>query len=132
MCWGRTSKKKRFININIDLNNIVSCIRAKIRGEKKAFIKEFLIPEGDFKIEKIIEILEAFIKKGETKDELAGGIFVLRDKDKKITISQRLFRVEAPVARCPPRRSLRAVFPHTAFRLPSPCQLYDDSRRAYR
>lgn len=50
---------KRFININIDLDNIVNCIRAKIRGEKKAFIKEFLIPEGDFKIEKIIEIYDS-------------------------------------------------------------------------
>ena len=50
---------KRFLNINIDLNNIVNCIRVKIRGEKKAFIKEFLIPEGDFKIEKIIEIYDS-------------------------------------------------------------------------
>ncbi len=50
---------KRFLNINIDLNNIVNCIRAKIRGEKKAFIKAFLIPEGDFKIEKIIEIYDS-------------------------------------------------------------------------
>ncbi|MBE3126899.1 MAG: V-type ATP synthase subunit C [Candidatus Atribacteria bacterium] len=50
---------KRFININIDLNNIINCIRAKIRGEKKAFIKEFLIPEGDFKIEKVIEIYDS-------------------------------------------------------------------------
>ena len=32
----------------------------------------------------IIEILEAFIKKGETKDELAGGIFVLRNKANKV------------------------------------------------
>ena len=47
---------KRFIKINIDLNNIVNCIRAKIRGEKKAFTKEFLIPEGDFKTENLIEI----------------------------------------------------------------------------
>jgi len=50
---------KRFLNINIDLNNIINCIRVKIRGEKKAFIKEFLIPEGDFKIEKIIEIYDS-------------------------------------------------------------------------
>ena len=50
---------KRFFNINIDLNNIINCIRVKIRGEKKAFIKEFLIPEGDFKIEKIIEIYDS-------------------------------------------------------------------------
>ena len=32
----------------------------------------------------IIEILEALIKKGETKDELAGGIYVLRDKASKV------------------------------------------------
>jgi len=50
---------RRFININIDLNNIISCIRAKIRGEKKAFAKEFLISEGDFKIENIVEIYDS-------------------------------------------------------------------------
>jgi len=50
---------KRFININIDLNNIINCIRAKIRGEKKTFIKEFIIPEGDFKIENIVEIYDS-------------------------------------------------------------------------
>ena len=38
--------------------------------------------EGKYEENKIIEILEALIKKGETKDELAGGIFVLRDKVK--------------------------------------------------
>jgi anthranilate phosphoribosyltransferase len=36
--------------------------------------------EGKFDETAIIEILEALIKKGETKDELAGGIYVLRDK----------------------------------------------------
>ena len=50
---------KRFIRINIDLNNILSCIRAKIRGEKKIFTKEFILPEGDFKIEKIVEIYDS-------------------------------------------------------------------------
>ncbi|MBA7526632.1 V-type sodium ATPase subunit C [subsurface metagenome] len=50
---------KRFIRINIDLHNIINCIRAKIRGEKKAFTKEFIIPEGDFKIEKIVEIYDS-------------------------------------------------------------------------
>ncbi len=40
--------------------------------------------EGKHKENQIIEILEAFIKKGETKDELAGGIFVLRDKAIKV------------------------------------------------
>ena len=50
---------RRFIKINIDLNNIMSCIRAKIRGERKSLAKEFLIPEGDFKIENIIEIYDS-------------------------------------------------------------------------
>ncbi|MDC0344445.1 anthranilate phosphoribosyltransferase [Pelagibacteraceae bacterium] len=40
--------------------------------------------EGKFDENSIIEILEAFIKKGETKDELAGGICVLRDKASKV------------------------------------------------
>lgn len=50
---------KRFIKINIDLNNIINCIRAKIRGEKKSFCKEFLIPKGEFKIENIVEIYDS-------------------------------------------------------------------------
>ena len=40
--------------------------------------------EGKFDESEIIEILEALIKKGETKDELAGGIYVLRDKANKV------------------------------------------------
>ena len=40
--------------------------------------------EGKHSEELIVEILESFIKKGETKDELAGGIFVLRNKAKKV------------------------------------------------
>ena len=40
--------------------------------------------EGKYSEDLIIEILESFIKKGETKDELAGGIFVLRDKASKV------------------------------------------------
>ena len=40
--------------------------------------------EGIFDETTIIEILEALIKKGETKDELAGGIYVLRDKASKV------------------------------------------------
>ena len=50
---------RRFIKINIDLNNIINCIRAKIRGERKSFTKEFLITKGDFKIENIIEIYDS-------------------------------------------------------------------------
>ncbi len=41
--------------------------------------------EGKYAEKQIIEILEALIKKGETKDELAGGIFVLRDKATKVS-----------------------------------------------
>ena len=41
--------------------------------------------EGKYAENQIIEILEALIKKGETKDELAGGIFVLRDKATKVS-----------------------------------------------
>ena len=41
--------------------------------------------EGKHEENKIIEILEALIKKGETKDELAGGIFILRDKATKVS-----------------------------------------------
>ena len=40
--------------------------------------------EGEFDENTIIEILEALIKKGETKNELAGGIYVLRDKANKV------------------------------------------------
>jgi len=40
--------------------------------------------EGKYDETSIIEILEALIKKGETKDELAGGIYVLRDKASKV------------------------------------------------
>jgi len=40
--------------------------------------------DGKFDETAIIEILEALIKKGETKDELAGGIYVLRDKASKV------------------------------------------------
>ena len=36
--------------------------------------------EGKYEEGEIIEILEALTKKGETKDELAGGIYVLRNK----------------------------------------------------
>ena len=39
---------------------------------------------GKFDETTIIEILEALIEKGETKDELAGGIYVLSDKASKV------------------------------------------------
>ena len=50
--------------------------------ESKSLFSDLM--EGKYEEDKIIEILEAFIKKGETKDELAGGIFVLREKAKKV------------------------------------------------
>ena len=40
--------------------------------------------EGKYEENTIIEILQALITKGETKDELAGGIFVLRNKATKV------------------------------------------------
>ena len=40
--------------------------------------------EGKFDEGAIMEILEALNRKGETKDELAGGIYVLRDKASKV------------------------------------------------
>tara|TARA_B100000579_G_scaffold432196_1_gene448599 strand:+ start:111 stop:1106 length:996 start_codon:yes stop_codon:yes gene_type:complete len=50
--------------------------------ESKILFAELM--EGKHSEDSIIEILESFIKKGETKDELAGGIFVLRDKAQKV------------------------------------------------
>ena len=50
--------------------------------QSKALFTDLM--EGKHSEDSIIEILESFIKKGETKDELAGGIFVLRDKAKKV------------------------------------------------
>ena len=40
--------------------------------------------DGKYNETKIIEILEALIKKGETKHELAGGIYILRDKATRV------------------------------------------------
>ena len=42
--------------------------------------------EGKYEESLIIEVLEALNKKGETKDELAGGIYVLREKANKIKV----------------------------------------------
>ncbi len=44
--------------------------------------------EGKHKESSIIQILESFLKKGETKDEIAGGIFILRDKAIKVKTDQ--------------------------------------------
>ena len=50
--------------------------------ESKALFDELM--EGKYDESSIIEILETLLKKGETKDELAGGIFVLREKATKL------------------------------------------------
>jgi anthranilate phosphoribosyltransferase len=50
--------------------------------ESKSLFSDLM--EGKFDENTIIQILEAFIKKGETKNELAGGIYVLRDKASKV------------------------------------------------
>ena len=54
--------------------------------ESKVLFAELM--EGKHEESLIIEILEAFIKKGETKDELAGGIYVLRNKASKVNTDQ--------------------------------------------
>ena len=54
--------------------------------ESKSLFSDLM--EGKHAENQIIEILEALIKKGETKDELAGGIFVLRDKATKVSCDQ--------------------------------------------
>ena len=50
--------------------------------ESKALFNALM--EGEYNEDQIIEILKSLIKKGETKDELAGGIFVLREKATKV------------------------------------------------
>ncbi len=54
--------------------------------ESKALFNDLM--EGKYNENLIIEILESLIKKGETKDELAGGIFVLREKSTKVKTEQ--------------------------------------------
>ena len=50
--------------------------------ESKVLFNELM--EGMHNESAIIEILESFLKKGETKDELAGGIFILKEKANKV------------------------------------------------
>ena len=50
--------------------------------ESKSLFSDLM--EGKYDEASIIKILEALINKGETKDELAGGIYVLRDKASKV------------------------------------------------
>ena len=67
------------------MTNIVEKLK---RGENLSFEESKVLftdlMEGKHSEDSIIEILESFIKKGETKDELAGGIFILRDKANKV------------------------------------------------
>ena len=51
-------------------------------NESKLLFNELM--DGKYDESSIIEILEAFLNKGETKDELAGGIFVLEKKQTKL------------------------------------------------
>ena len=66
------------------MTNIVTNLKKgqSLSFEESKFLFSNLM-EGKYEDSVIIEILEAFIKKGETKDELAGGIFILRNKAKK-------------------------------------------------
>ena len=54
--------------------------------ESKILFSELM--EGKHNEIEIIEILESFLKKGETNDELAGGIFVLREKASKVITTE--------------------------------------------
>ena len=54
--------------------------------ESKTLFNELM--EGKYNDSEIIEILESLSRKGETKDELAGGIFVLREKATKVDADQ--------------------------------------------
>ena len=54
--------------------------------ESKILFNELM--EGKHNENSVIEILDSLLKKGETKDELAGGIFVLREKATKVDADQ--------------------------------------------
>jgi len=54
--------------------------------ESKVLFSDLM--EGKYNENTIIEILDALLKKGETKDELAGGIYILRDKASRINVDK--------------------------------------------
>ena len=54
--------------------------------QSKTLFNELM--EGKHNENSVIEILDSLLKKGETKDELAGGIFVLRKKAAKVKTDQ--------------------------------------------
>ncbi len=67
------------------LENLKKGQNLTLNESKSLFTK---LMEGKYEEEYIIQILEALIKKGETKDELAGGIFVLRNKANKVNTDE--------------------------------------------
>ena len=71
------------------MTNIVEKLK---RGENLSFEESKVLfidlMEGKHSEDSIIEILESFIKKGETKDELAGGIYILRKKASKVNTDE--------------------------------------------
>tara|TARA_X000001036_G_scaffold431386_1_gene465597 strand:+ start:575 stop:1570 length:996 start_codon:yes stop_codon:yes gene_type:complete len=71
------------------MSNIIENLKKGLNlsfTESKVLFNELM--EGKYNEEYIIEILEALLRKGETKDELAGGIFVLREKATKVNADQ--------------------------------------------
>ena len=71
------------------MNNLIEIIKKGHNlslAESKILFKNLM--EGKYDENTIIEILDSLLKKGETKDELAGGIFVLREKATKVNADQ--------------------------------------------
>ena len=54
--------------------------------ESKFLFSELM--EGKHDESSIIDILENLLAKGETKDELAGGIYILREKASKVSTDE--------------------------------------------
>ena len=71
------------------MSNIIDNLK---KGQNLSFQESkmlfYELMEGKHDEKSIIEILESLLKKGETKDELAGGIFVLREKASKVNTDQ--------------------------------------------
>ncbi len=67
------------------INNLKKGKNLSFEDSKKLFYE---LMEGKHDENSTIEILESFLEKGETKDELAGGIFVLREKATKVKTDQ--------------------------------------------
>jgi len=58
---------KKFIKINIDLNNIITSIRIKLRGEDKNYLRKVLIDGGDLDTKNILEIYNSPLSSWNTK-----------------------------------------------------------------